>query len=87
MSRILDMENEINNRFLDLIKFYKETCPQVNLNLLLEIYQVESTLNFFAIAYNSITDLEEKERILKKFTDSTFDLYQKNKLLKEQLEK
>jgi len=82
-----ELENEINNRFLDLRKFFIETCPNVDVKLLLKIYHLESILNGCAIVYNLENDQEQKQRILKNYTETVFDLYEHSLLLKEQLKK
>lgn len=87
MSSKLELENEINNRFLDLRQVLINDYPHLEVNLLLRIYYLENLLNGCAIVYNLESDPVRKESILTNYSESLSELYQEFKILQEEIKK
>lgn len=87
MNRKSELENEINNRFLDIIKFLKETYPNLELDIFLRFYHLELVLNGSSIVYNLEKDPVNKERILNHYTEAIYQYHKEQEFLQEQIKK
>lgn len=73
-----EIENEINNRFLDIREILQRDFPDGDVDLYLRIYLQETLLRFYSISYQFQRDEKYKEPICK--------LYLEARLYKEKLE-